>query len=210
VNFKPEIKIERIEIESSGKINIFSAYGELISSFPTVYERVFNSQYGAPISPDGKYLLIGTWYKGLYCYDIRTGELLWKKGPGKVRKIIPIENYVIVEMCNRGIIKRDIGTGEIVTELKMSGIECLFQISNNEIFAGPKRNVYYVYQIPDFIEKYAIPGSILNPNECLSHMIRDCQKNEGCIVVSGFEQYPHMDYSQKGTRFFEQRIYLTK
>lgn len=200
--------ISRIEIDSSGTYNFFSADGDLLSSFPTVYERAFNRQYGTPVSPDDKYLFVGTWYNGLYCYDITMCKLLWKKGPGKVRRIIPTEYYVIVEMCDRGIYKRNIGTGEVVTELKMSGIECLFQISNNEIFTGPKRNIYYVYQIPDLIEKHAIPGSILNPNVCLSQKILDCRKLEDYIVVSGFEEYPNMNYSQKGVRWFEQRIFL--
>jgi hypothetical protein len=182
--------------------------GDFLSVFPTVYERVFNSQYGTPTSIDDKYLFVGTWYNGLYCYEITTGKLLWKKGPGKVRRIIPIENYVVVEMCDRGIYKRDIETGELVTELRMSGIECLFLISNDEIFIGPKKNIYYIYQIPELIEKYAIPGSILNPNVCLSYRVQDCHKIDDCIVVNGFEEYPHMDYSQKGARFFEQRIFL--
>jgi len=204
-NFGLEHKI-KIDFEPNGKCNVRSLDGSLITSFPTSYELAFNSQYGTPISQDEKFLFIGTWYNGLYCYEISTGKLLWKKGPGRVSTIIPIDNYVIVEMQGRGIHKRNIQTGDLVAELKMSGIASLFQIDENEIFAGPKRNRSFVYQIPELIEKQTILNSVLNPYECLSYVILDCHKAEGHLVVSGWEEYPHKDYLQKGSKSFERWI----
>jgi len=204
-DFGMEHKI-RIDFEPNGKCTVLSQDGSLISSFQTPYELAFNSQYGTPISNDDQFLFVGTWYNGLYCYEISTGNLLWKKGPGRVRTIIPIDNYVIVEMQGRGIYKRTIQTGDLVTVVKMSGIENLFQISENEIFAGPKRNRSFVYQIPELIEKQTILNSVLNPNDSLTFVILDCHKAEGHLVVSGWEEYPHKDYLQKGSKSFERWI----
>jgi hypothetical protein len=202
-------EVARVEYDAHGLCRAYTASSDLVSQFPTVYELAFNSQYGTPLSPDGRRVFIGNWYRGLFCYSTVTGDLLWHKGPGKVRMIVPTADHVIVEMCDRGIYKRDLSTGELVAQVKMTAIEILLPISGSEILAGPTRGSYSLYSIPNLRELQRITSSLLDPTRCLSVTIREAEKKDNLLVVRGWEEYPGMDDSKSGVTRFERFVALT-
>lgn len=198
--------IERITYKTDGCCSIYSKDGVIISEFQTTCSPAYNHQYGTPISEDGKYLFVGTWEKGLFCYNIYNGNLVWKKTPGKVRKIFVQKEFILIEMSGRGIFKRDVITGDLLGEIKMPNIDFIYQISKTEIFTGLIRNKYYIYEIADLYEKGMIPLSMLNINECLSFIILDA-KRDGCnLTIKGWEQYPNRNRSIIGVTHFSRSI----
>ena len=100
--------IKTLEYDLDGTLTVFGQDGRIVNVFQTPASTAFNRQYGTPISPDGKLVFIGVWDKGLFCYSIPDGRLVWKQGPGKVRKILVCDTELIVEMCDRGIYRRNI------------------------------------------------------------------------------------------------------
>ena len=100
--------IKTLAYDREGMLTVINQDGGIVNTFTTPASVAFNRQYGTPISPDGRYVFIGVWEKGLFCFSISEGRLVWKQGPGKVRKILVFDTVVIVEMCDRGIYRRNI------------------------------------------------------------------------------------------------------
>ncbi|WP_347490982.1 hypothetical protein ABDB91_07435 [Desulfoscipio sp. XC116] len=191
------------EIGLNGFCQVFSKSEDVISEFPTVCKVVEHTIYGTPISPDGKYLFIGTWDKGLFCYDIDNRNLKWKKTPAKVRQVIAKDEFLVIEMCDRGIYKRHIETGELLSEIKMSNIRFMYRISDNEIFTGTKRDKYFIYEIPSLTEKSVMKkSSLTNINIYEAINILDAKKENGKLVISGTE----FEYSSEDAIDFTRSI----
>ncbi len=98
--------IKKMKFDKEGCCQVVSKSDEVISEFQTVCSPAYNHQYGIPISIDGKLIFIGNWEKGLFCYDVRTGNLVWKQKPSKIRNIIVTSDALIVEVCDKGILLR--------------------------------------------------------------------------------------------------------
>jgi len=192
--------------DRDGYCKILNDDSEVVFSFQTIYSLGFNNQYSTPIS-DSK-LYIGNWENGLYCYEIKSGNLLWKKGPGKVRQIEVFKDFLFIEMCDRGIYKRNKETGELLEMEKISAIESFYRISGDEIIAGPKYNKYSIFRLPELSISYEIPLKNLNYNNSLSFIIQKCIKLDSTLLLNGWEEYPERDYSKKGNTKFERKISL--
>ena len=197
----------RIEakFDDSGLCRIISS-GRLITSFPTVYEPAFNGQYPPPASPDGKVLYVGTWTRGLHCYEVSSGKLLWRKGPGKVRHIFPVNGAVVTEMADRGLYRRDQTTGELTGQMKMAGISFAQSIGPDRIFAGPFRRKYLVVEIPELKPVAQVAEADLNPDDCLSLMLLAVAPSSGSFIASGWEEYPDRNFNARGVRKFNRKV----
>ena len=166
----------------------------------------FNRQYGTPISPDGTLVFIGVWDKGLFCYSIPDGRLVWKQGPGKVRKILVCDTELIVEMCDRGIYHRKIVDGSISQVIPMSSIGIFYRISENELFAGPKYNQVFLYELP-LLKAVGILGiRDLNVRNCLSFVITEARYEGNDLIIRGFENYAGGDIKKNNQVNFERIV----
>ncbi len=141
---------------------VISADGTVINRFETVCERVFNQQYGTPVSPDGERLYIGVWTRGLFCYSVSTGKVLWRIGPGRVRHILVHGDFVIFCSAGRGIYKVEGKTGTLVKRIPFSGLDVLSSMSPNELFVGTKRDWYIIYSLPELEENARIRAAWLH------------------------------------------------
>lgn len=203
--------IKKLKYENDGNLSVISHDDKVVSSFKTVAQIGYSGQFGTPISEDGKYVFIGTWERGLFCYSLSDGELKWKQGPGKVRLVIPYKNLLVIEMANRGVYVRNADTGELVKVIKMSGIEVFSQISDKEVFVGPKFNKYYIYSLDTLEPLHEIPATDLNINRCLSFVIREVFYKNDELYIEGFEQYKNMTYDQsEESSTFERKVPLHK
>ncbi len=196
-------KVAKLVYDRDGNCSVHDSKGLIISRFSTVCDVVYNGQYGTPISLDGKFVFIGTWRNGLFCYEIETGALLWKKWPSKIRRIVVSDTSVIAAMDGRGIFKRNISDGEKVDEIKMSGIESLFQLNKKELFAGPKHNKYFIFRVPSLEVIRTIKASNININNCLSFILLDVFYDNNDLVFKGWEQYKNRDYRNDEQIWFE-------
>ena len=68
--------IKTLAYDREGMLTVINQDGGIVNTFTTPASVAFNRQYGTPISPDGKYVFIGVWEKGLFCYSISDGELV--------------------------------------------------------------------------------------------------------------------------------------
>lgn len=196
----------RVEFDEDGTCRAFSANEELLSEFSTPYDPEHNSQFHTPLSPDGRRLFIGTWRFGLLCYDVHRGELIWKKGPGKVRNVFLFRDRVVAEVCDNGIHERDLKCGGLIHRRQMPSIECLFKIGRDEVFTGPKSRKYFLMKIPGFIEVREIPRSDLNPNDCTSFHIRNVDRQGHNLIVWGTEEFPKRNLSKHGRVHFRRIV----
>ena len=194
------------DFDGDGRCRIVRSDGREVAAFQTVYSRAFNSQYPPPLSADDSVLYVGTWERGLYCYRASDGELLWRHGPGKVRNIFPVDGGVVTEMADRGLYRRAQASGELEQMVKMSGIEIARRLSPARLFAGPYRNRYFVFNLPTLKRIAVVSKSEVNPESCLSFIIRDVSEIDGQLVLRGFEEYPNGNSSLEGQRDFVRRV----
>ena len=199
--------IKTLEYDPEGMLTVIDQDGRVVNAFKTPASVAFNRQYGTPISQDGKYVLIGVWEKGLFCYSIADGRLVWKQGPGKVRKILIFETELIVEMCDRGIYRRRIVDGSISQIIPMSAIDVFYRIRENELFAGPKYNKVFLYELPSLKASGYISMRELNLRNCLSFVITEARYEGKDLVIRGFENYAGGDYSKNQQVNFERIVH---
>lgn len=157
----------------------------------------YNSQYGIPVSDDGKKLFVGSWETGLCAYDIPSGALLWKFKPGKIRNIFVYADYLIVLRAYTSVVKIDIETGEMLAEVRSSTLERVFDLGAPYIFADRLSGKYGVIDVEKMtvVKKYA--SKIVNPSECLSLIIGGVVLQDNAITVSGTEEYPQKNFDAK-------------
>lgn len=196
----------RAQFDDDGRCQILDSAGNELSAFETVYSRPFNSQYPPPLSPDDSMLYVGTWERGLFCYRVSDGALAWRQGPGKVRRIFPVDGCVVTEMADRGLYRRAQDSGELTGIVKMGGISCTRRLSETRLFVGPWRLRYFIFELPSLSPVGALPERLLNPDRCLSLCIREVSEVDGQLLVEGWDEYPSGDYKAKGQREFVRRV----
>jgi WD40 repeat protein len=79
--------------------------------------------YGVAVSPDGKYVVSGSWDKTIRVWDIRTGEYV-KTLKGHVDfvnsvAIFPDSEHLVSGSEDKTVKIWDIGTGEVLKTLKL-------------------------------------------------------------------------------------------
>lgn len=203
-----QFNIKEVKFNTEGLCHVISTSNILITEYQTICTPAYNYQYDIPITKDGKLMFIGSWEKGLYCYDIITGKSIWNQKSNKIRNIILADNELIVEVCDKGIYKRDIEKGNILSEIKMKNIQFLYPISPYEIFTGYIKNNYFIYEIPNLIMKYQIPEKLLNPSKAYSFNILDATMKDDKLSISGWEQYRNKDTKNNEVFNFERVIEL--
>ena len=99
-------------------------------------------------------------------------------------------NSIIAEMADRGIWIRDDISGKLLRKVPMSAIECLVQVGDDLVFAGPRHRAYFLFSLPEFDVVHRMPSSQLNPDASLSFVILGVLREGEELVVHGWEQYP--------------------
>ncbi|MCA9444880.1 MAG: hypothetical protein KC964_29105, partial [Candidatus Omnitrophica bacterium] len=196
----------RVEFDDDGTCRAYSANEDLLSEFSTPYDPEHNSQFETPITKDGRFLLMGSWRFGLLCYDVHGGELVWKKGPGKIRNIFLFQDRVISEVCDIGLQERDLKRGGLIHRYSMPSVECLFKIAKNEIFTGPKSRKYFLMRIPGFLEVRELPQSLLNPHDCTSFHIASVDRKGRNLIIWGTEEFPKRNLNKPGRQHFRRIV----
>jgi hypothetical protein len=199
-------KIKTLLYDTDGNLSVINKDNEHLLKFHTKASVAYNRQYGTPISPDGRYVFIGTWEHALFCYSLESGTLVWKQTPGKIRNIIVHENLLFVEMADRGIYVRDLDSGKLLQEIKMSSIDSFFLLNQTELFAGPKNGKYFLFEIPFLKIKTEIKTKSLNIHNSLSFIILDVYYKDNDLMIKGWEQYKDGNYKDSKQTSFERKM----
>jgi hypothetical protein len=131
----------------------------------------YQEQYGITVS--NSCFFVQSWEKGLFCFQIKTGELLWHikiRHAGELYCLQP--DFVFCFFENYGVLKIDITTGNTVRFYKASSDTCRFwEIGRNRYLLGLVRKKYFILdeELKNICE---IPEVLVNPNHydvCIVH-----------------------------------------
>lgn len=159
---------------------------------------VYNSQYGVTVTEDGAKIIIGSWEKkkGLRCYKVENGDMLWHLQLPKIRSVILFDDYLSVVQGGKSLMKVSLETGEILAEIKSSTIEKQFLLFDSYIFLSTLKGKNCVFDTQSMRKIKDYPNSLINPNDCLSIIINDVEYC-GTVKIIGFEEYAHGTYEKE-------------
>lgn len=138
---------------------------------------VYTQVYGVGISPDGKYLFVPSWEKGVYCLSSKDGRLLWHYKRRHARCVYCYEDYLVCLFEGDGL-RRLSYSGDELQRLSFTSVDDCWMLSDGLIFIGPKRNRYYLLHPDTFAVLDAFPA----------------------IHVTGTEEDPYLVHDVTGTR----------
>ena len=98
------------------KITVYFANGETCS-WETKYIDPYNIQFGVAVSFDGRYVFGQTWENGLFCFDSRTGERIWRtKSRRGITSMFVGRETILCHQRERALQLLDIHTGAVLAE----------------------------------------------------------------------------------------------
>lgn len=153
----------------------------------------FNSQYGIPISIDGKLLFLTSWdwWEGIRAYNIESGELVWQYKKGRIRNVYTYQKYLVALRANKSIVKLDIETGEVIDEtITGNGIESMFMLNESSVLVDRIRGKISVVDVNDMKVTKTYDMRTANPKDCLGFDVTDAVLENNKLVISTLEQYP--------------------
>jgi WD40 repeat protein len=151
----------------------------------------YNSQFGLPVSEDGRLLFVSSWEEGLFTYDIMSGAILWHLKDKKITSIVVYPSYIITQKFGASIIKLDINNGKILGEIKSGTIEMQFPLSGSYILVNSIKGKLSVVDTDKMLVAKNYSTKIVNPLDCLSLLIQDAQIQNEALMISGIEDYPN-------------------
>jgi len=155
---------------------------------------IYTTQYGISVSGKHACIFVSSWEDGMGCFSAITGEELWRLKGTRYTKVFVYPEYVVVVKFTTALIKLDISNGKEIDRFKGRGIETVFELSKPLLFAGLIRGVYCTVDTTNFEIIKKFDRKIINPNDCLSLVIRSLEVDDENLVISGFEGYAHGQY----------------
>lgn len=144
---------------------------------PKIQMDVYTQVYGVGISPDGKFLFVPSWEKGIYCLSSEDGRLIWHYKRRHARCVYCYEDHITCFFEGDGLRRLSYDGDEQQRLSFTSGDDC-WMLSDGLIFIGPKRNRYYLLHPDTFAIRDEFPA----------------------INVTGTEEDPYLVFDVTGTR----------
>ena len=165
--------IERIEAGFSGLCFVYFKDGS-VSFFETACS-VYNRQYGIPVSEKHRCIFIGTWERGLYCYDAYTGERRWRSPMGRNRNMYvpPHSDYIITTRAGKGLFQLDVATGLVHDSLRSVNTEDSYRITDSVAFVDRLGRDCCLVDLERFQILKRYPFSKLQSANSISFIITD-------------------------------------
>ena len=169
-------------------------------------DAVYSSQFGVPLSDDGRLMFVSSWEKGLIAFDTYTGEIQWQYNTPRIRNVLVNKYYVVAIKYREKLIQFDMQSGCILKEINSGTIEGLFQLQSDYALICRIKGKVCAVNITsmDIIKSFS--SREVNPLDCLSSTITSADMVHGEIIISGFEKYPHRDISAAATLNFQRSL----
>ena len=102
---------------SPSKITVQYKNGETYQ-WETLYINAYNmGQFGIAVTADGRMIFAQTWENGLFCFDAKTGERIWRtKSRRGITDIFVGDDTVTVQLHDYAMQLIDIKTGDVLME----------------------------------------------------------------------------------------------
>jgi len=173
----------------------------------------YHSQYGIPVSNDGRKLFIGYWEKrlddfkkGLQAYDIESGSMIWRVNEEKIRSIFVYSDYLVTVSASNSILKINIDSGEVLGQIKSTTIEIAYDLGFPYVAVDTISGKLSIIDVENMLVVKAYSKKTVNPSNCLSCVIQDVIRKDNMLTVIGFEDYPQMNYSSSDQKDFNRII----
>ena len=193
IEFPKNDHIQKVVCKYDGTCTVYNAAG--FSQNMSVECSVYNRRIGFPISNDGRMLFTSSWENGLVAYDIATNAVVWRLKSSKIKKLAVYATYIIAEKYGKSIIKLDIQTGKVLSEIKSGTISRLWEVHAPYVLVERIKGKLAVVNTEDMTVKKTYKDTVVNPNQCLSLLIQGCQFQDGVLSIYGIESYPNRDSS---------------
>lgn len=175
--------------DDTGHISFYGHNAETFSCDISEHVRpdaVFLKSYGVSIAGDGSCFFIQSWEKGLFCFSLPSGELLWRSKRRHSTELVLLADRVICRFADQCVDAMDIHSGEVLVHYPLGWRSQFYPLNDNFYLAGPKRGKYYV--LDSHLEvREVIPYQRLNPALLDTCNIVAAVAASGGITISGFE-----------------------
>ena len=188
------IEVDKYKFEGTCTIHFHGKPAKEFSSDIIDFCTVYNSQYGIPISNDGKKLFVGSWYKvkdgvrkGLRAYDTETGEMIWRLNENKIRNVFIYDDYLIVAQAETAVLKIDINNGALLKKMKSGTLEHLYYLDSQYVLADTMSGKLCVIDIGSMsiVKNYGTPHNLK-----IDDLILDAVVQDNKLIISGWGIYP--------------------
>ena len=147
----------------------------------------YQRQFGTPVSDDGSTLFVGSWEKGLFAYDIESGELLWRLKGARITYMTVYPTYVIALKSDKAILKVDITTGELLATITSGTVLEHYPLKDSLILVNSIRGKASVVDTEsmEIVKQYS--QKVCNPLSFFSICIDRAEIEDNQLVVYGRE-----------------------
>lgn len=182
----------------TGLISFCCRNGESFSCDVSKYIRpdaVFLKSFGVSIAEDGSCFFIQSWEKGLFCFALPAGELLWQSKRKHATRLVLLPNQVICHFADQCVDVMDIHTGEVLSHYPLGWNTQFLPLNDDFYLAGPKRGKYYMLDCRLEVRE-VIAYQRLNPALLDTCQIVDAVAAPGGMTISGFEYMDDYHHEQ--------------
>ena len=174
--------------ETINEIVIRFRSGEIFS-WKTKYINGYNiGQFGIAVSDDGKMVFAQTWENGLFCFDTKTGERIWKtKSRRGITNIFVGDTTITAQLHDYAMQLIDINTGEVLKEKRPCTAWGFTSLDNQHIVCHVTGRKWEIIEAETLEVKETFTHKEFTGNHtdfCINH-ISLCEN--GNIRVAGFD-----------------------
>jgi hypothetical protein len=196
--------VEKVENAPTGQINVYFRDGSSKSVLPEL-KSIAQGPYGLTVSLDGKTLFVASWYTGVDAYDIDTGRRRWHYRITRTIQLIAYAGYIIVVKDLKALLKIDIESGSLLGTFG-GYIESIWPLPRPYIVVNSLRGKISIFDTEKMCIAKSYPKSLTNPNDCLTHVLREAKYRGHILTIEGFERFAHRVVS----RIDEENKYFTR
>ena len=175
--------------EDSGRITFYTRDGNIFSCNISEHVRadaVYLKTFGISIAENGSCFLIQNWEKGLFCFALPTGELLWRSKKRHANHVVVLPDRVICWFYEQCVDALDIRSGNVLAHYPLGYATVFLPLNDDFYLAGPKRGNYHVLD-HNLEVCEAVPYQRLNPALLDTCQIVDAVAVPGGMTISGFD-----------------------
>ena len=173
----------------TGHISFYRRNGECLFFDVSKHIRpnaVYLKSFGISIAEDGSCFFIPSWEKGLFCFALPSGELLWRSKKRHANHVITLSDRVICRFCDQCVDAMDIHSGEVLSHYPLGYNTQFLPVNEYFYLAGPKRGKYYVLDHKLEVRE-VVDYQRLNPALLDTCNIVNADYSPGGMTISGFE-----------------------
>ena len=111
---------------------------------------------GVWLDPEGTRMFVCSMAQKLYCFDLKTGDMLWGKPRRITNQIVINDNMTLTSRSYKGFFVMDFD-GKIVKELKMTGNDYIYDLGHGLFLIRILGKNWNIIDAKDLITYYEIP-----------------------------------------------------